>query len=533
MNGDGTLTSSGVIVARSDSMQSLSIGADNFVIAADGASNTVSTYRVDGGTGAITGVDNSEALTTLGIATPTAVEVIQAYGKSWVVVAGAESNSLSVMELAADGRLIPTDHVLDSLHTRFESVQDLSVVEVNGHVFVVAGGGDDGVTLFAMTPGGQLVHLDSFADTLQSGLQNVESFSVAQVGDELQILVASQQDAGLTQLTVDVADLGVVRSGLGTVNGTVGNDMLSGTILPTTLIGGAGDDILIAGSAATTMTGGSGADIFVMQYGAETTTITDFQAGIDRLDTFDYPLLRTPGQLTFTVTAQGARIEYFNETIYVNSASGGPLTSAQVFGAGFGGPDHIPVDFGDFGGLEPGSSDGVLGDVSINSETANPSLSDAEISFTPNGGATISARADSNGRFDLNLPSGTFEGEFDVIKTYSTASKDINALDALQVLRISVGLDPTWGPASPENLIAADFNRDGSVNALDALSILQVAVGQPTAVRPEWVFIDSDADLSGITRTDVSYDTGANVVAVDGVIASDMTSILLGNLEAP
>lgn len=168
----------------------------------------------------------------------------------------------------------------------------------------------------------------------------------------------------------------------------------------------------------------------------------------------------------------------------MNSASGGPLTSAQVFGAGFGGPDHIPVDFGDFGGLDPGSSDGVLGDVSINSETANPSLSDAEISFTPNGGATITVRADSNGRFDLNLPSGTFEGEFDVIKTYSTASKDINALDALQVLRISVGLDQTWGPASPENLIAADFNRDGSVNALDALSILQVAVGQPTAVPP-------------------------------------------------
>ncbi|WP_058277192.1 hypothetical protein [Ruegeria atlantica] len=84
-----------------------------------------------------------------------------------------------------------------------------------------------------------------------------------------------------------------------------------------------------------------------------------------------------------------------------------------------------------WGGLELGSSYGVLGDVSVNSETANSSLSDAEISFTPHGGATISARADSNGWFDLNLPSGTFEGEFDVLKTYSTASKDINALDAL------------------------------------------------------------------------------------------------------
>ncbi|WP_170429197.1 dockerin type I domain-containing protein [Ruegeria arenilitoris] len=533
VNGDGSLTSSGVVLAEADSMQGLRIGADNFVIATDGTRNTVATYRVDGSSGAITVVDNSEALSTLGIAVPTAVEVIQAYGRSWVVIAGAQSNSLSVMEMGSDGRLIPTDHVLDSLHTRFESVQDLSVVQVDGRVFVVAGGGDDGITLFTMTPSGQLVYLDSFADTLQSGLQNVETFSVAHVGDELQILVASQQDAGLTQLTVDVSDMGVVRSGFGTVNGTGGDDMLSGSILPTALVGGAGEDILIAGQAATTMTGGAGADIFVMQYKTEPVTITDFQAGVDRLDLFDYPLLRTPAQLTFTPTAQGARIEYLNETINVMSASGGSLSSTQVFGAGFGGPDHIPVDFGDFGGLDPGSSDGVQGAVSLNSETANASLTDAEIRFTPTGGATITARADSNGRFDLDLPSGSFEGEFDVIKSYSTASKDINALDALQVLRIAVGLDPTWGPASPENLIAADINRDGTVNALDALSILQLAVGQPTAAQPEWVFIDSNADLSGITRNNVSYDTGVDVTAVDGVITVDMTSILLGNLEGP
>ena len=533
VNEDGSLTSSGVILAQADSMQGLRVGSDNFVIATDGVRNTVATYRVDGSTGTIAVVDNSEALSTLGIAVPTAVEVIQAYGRSWVVIAGAESNSLSVMELGSDGRLIPTDHVLDSLHTRFESVQDLSVVEVDGRVLVVAGGGDDGITLFTMTPNGQLVYLDSIADTLQSGLQNVEAFSVAHVGDELQILVASQQDAGLTQLTVDVSEMGVVRSGFGSVNGTSGDDMLSGSILPTTLIGGAGEDILIAGQAATTMTGGAGADIFVMQYKTEPVTITDFQAGVDRLDLFDYPLVRTPAQLTFTPTAQGARIEYLNETIHVYSASGGSLSSAQVFGSGFGGPDHISVDFGDFGGLEPDSSDGVQGAVSINSETANASLTDAEIRFTPIGGATVTARADSDGRFDLDLPSGRFEGEFDVIKSYSTASKDINALDALQVLRIAVGLNPTWGPASPENLIAADINRDGTVNALDALSILQVAVGQPTAAQPEWVFIDANADLSGITRNNVSYDTGADVVALDGVITVDMTSILLGNLEAP
>ncbi|CAD0186885.1 Serralysin C precursor [Ruegeria sp. THAF57] len=520
-----------MVSAAVDSMQTVTIGANHVVVASDSISSSFTTFSVDDATGGLSAVDNSEVLATLGIAVPTKIDVVQAYNQSWVIVAGSESNSLSVMKLTSDGRLDPTDHVLDSRHTRFESVQDLSVVNVDGHVFVVAGGGDDGVSLFTLIPNGQLVYLDSFADTVESGLQNVEALSVAHVGDELQVLVSSQQDAGLTQLSVALPDLGVVRKGFGTVHGTAGADKLSGGILDTELLGGAGDDILIAGTGSTTMTGGSGADIFVMQFGSDPTTITDFQAGLDRLDMYDFPLLRTPGQLTFTATHQGARIGYLNEKVELISASGGGLTADQVFGAGFDGPDHIPVDFGDFGGLDPGSSDGVLGPVTINSETENPALAQAEIRFSLDGGGTVSVRTDEDGRFDLGLPPGVFSGELDIIKTYSTASSDINALDALQVLRMSVGLNPTWGAPAPENIIAADITRDGTVNALDALAILQTAVGQTSKHLPQWVFLDDDADLSGITRSNVDYETGVGVTIDGGGFATDMTSILLGNLE--
>ena len=62
--------------------------------------------------------------------------------------------------------------------------------------------------------------------------------------------------------------------------------------------------------------------------------------------------------------------------------------------------------------------------------------------------------------------------------------------------------------------------------------VLQVAVGLPTAHEPEWVYLDQNADLSSITPTNVDYQTGAAVTALDGMFNVDMTSILLGNIEA-
>ena len=530
INTDGGLTATATLSAQADAIQSIQVGASHFVIASGSAGRALQVFDVDSGAGTLSLTDHGAATQTLGINAPTALEVVQAYGHSWVLVAGSGSNSISVLELGADGGLRPADHVLDTLDTRFAAVQDMKVVEVNGRVFIVAGGGDDGITLFTMTPDGKLVYLDSFADTLASGLQNVQSIEVAHIGNDLQIFVASQQDAGLTQLTVPLETLGVVAEGYGTVSGTAQDDMLSAGVFNTSLLAGAGNDILIAGRSDTTMTGGSGADIFVARFGSGLTTITDFEAGTDRLDLFDYPMLRNPGQLTVTSTSQGARIEYLDEVVDVHSANGGPLTSAEIFGSGFGGPDHIPVDFSAISG--PPSSAGITGPITVDSQSANPALSDAEIRFTPDGNATIAIQADAQGQFDLGLPSGAFSGHLDIIKTYSHASGQITALDALQVLRISVGLDPTWGPAAPENFIAADITQDGKVNALDALAILQTAVGMATAHEPEWIFLDQNSDLSGVSAANVNYQTGVSVTALDGILSSDMTSILLGNLEA-
>ncbi|RLK07496.1 dockerin type I domain-containing protein [Ruegeria conchae] len=530
INVDGTLNVINSVAGSADELRALQVGSKHFVMAIDAASSSIQPYLVDQNSGVLSAVDGNTSIQSLGISAPNAIEVVQAYGKSWVVVAGSQSNSIGVMELGDDGQLRPTNHVLDTLHTRFESVQDLSVIEVEGRVFVLAGGGDDGVTLFTMTPDGQLIHMDSLADTLETGLQNVESLSIAHVGDELQVFATSQTDPGITHLSVSVADLGIVSQGFGSVTGTAQDDLLSGGILDSTLNGGAGGDILITGTSSTIMTGGAGADVFVIRQSSGPTVISDFQAGTDRLDLSHYPFLRTPAQLDFTSTATGARITYLEETIDLISDSNTPLTSTQMFGSGFGGPDHIPVDLG--AGPDNNSSEGLAGAFTLDASVRNPALRDAKIRFTPDGGSTLTAQANEYGEFDLEVPDGTFPGQLEIIKSYSTASSEITALDALQVLRMSVGLYPTWGSTAAENFIAADITRDGSVNALDALAILQVAVGQPTAHGAEWVFLDANENLSDISRNNVNYDTSVDVTIIDGALTLDMTAILLGNVEA-
>lgn len=535
---DGTLTLIGSQAGQAVALKTLETGGSTYVVAADPVSHNVVAYGIDTNSGTLSTPSTSGAEYGLGLADITAIEVVQAYGEAWVIVAASGSNSLSVMRLGIDGRLVPTDHLLDTLSTRFEKVQDLALVQVQDRVFVVAGGGDDGLSLFTLTPHGKLIYLDSFADTNQSGLQNVEAIAAAYVGTDLQIFASSQEEAGLTQMSVSLASLGYVVQGRGTVTGSGRDDMITGLTGDATLSGGAGNDILIAATGTTTMSGGTGADIFVMRDGSGTTTITDFEAGTDRLDLFDFPMLRNVGQLSIATTGQGAQITYQGNTIVITSASGTPLDAGTLFGGELSGPDHVPiVGIGGGGGGGGGTpaislgSPGVVGPVTVATGTVNAALSDAEVRFTPSGGSTVTAQADANGNFDLGL-SGSSTGTLDIVKSYSTASAEITALDALQVLRIAVGLDPTWGAASPLNLIAADITRDGTINALDALDVLRAAVGIEGTSAPEWLFLDANADLSGITPTSVNYNTGTTVTATDGSFSTEMHSLLLGNMEA-
>ena len=292
-----------------------SAGTDYLITAAQGpvtsawsAGETgVTSYQVTGA-GNLALRDDLGARDGDGLMVPTDMVVATVAGAQYIVLSTAQGSggALSVIAVGADGTLALIDHVGDTRDTRFAAAQAVDAIEVNGRSYVVTGGGDDGVSLFLLAPGGRLVHLDAFADTLQSGLDGVTDLALAQDGDHLHVLVSSQADAGLTQLVFDISGIGQTRSVSGVASGGGLDDVLAGLDTNDHITGGSGDDILIDGAGRDTLTGGPGRDVFVLVSDGTSDRITDFDAAQDEIDLSGWAAFKDPDALTITAISGGA-----------------------------------------------------------------------------------------------------------------------------------------------------------------------------------------------------------------------------------
>ncbi|MEX0281237.1 MAG: hypothetical protein AB3N13_08630, partial [Arenibacterium sp.] len=104
----------------------VTLGEGRFVLALDAGG--VRSYEILGNQGTLRLTDQLGVADGLGIAAPTALDTISAFGSTWVVLAAAGTHSLTVMRLGTDGVLSPSDHVIDTLATRFGGVTALKVV---------------------------------------------------------------------------------------------------------------------------------------------------------------------------------------------------------------------------------------------------------------------------------------------------------------------------------------------------------------------------------------------------------------------
>ncbi|MGY6535528.1 MAG: VCBS domain-containing protein [Pararhodobacter sp.] len=158
-------------------------------------------------------------------------------------------------------------------------------------------------------------------------------------------------------------------------------------------------------------------------------------------------------------------------------------------------------------------------------------LEGVRVTFSPDDGASLDTETGANGSFGFAGAAG-LSGHLGASRAYDPdADGRLSAADALDVLRLAVGVAPSFGPAAPEAMIAADINGDGQITAADALDVLRVAVGLEGAHAPRWVFIDADADLSQVDRGTVAYDIGIAVNGLDQDTEVGMKGILLGSMQ--
>ncbi len=281
----------------------VSSGGSQYLITAALEENGVTVWSVqpDGTLSDGTGYNASDGLW---VSAPTAIEAITHAGATYVIVAGGQSNSLSVLRMGAGGALSVVDHIVDGLQTRFAGVNALSIAEANGRIWVAAGGADDGVTLFTLLPNGSLEWMAQIADSTSMGLADVQSIEMQANGKVLDLYVSSATEGGVTHLQATIDGEQII--------GTAASDMLVGT---------EGDDVFFDNAGSDTLTGGAGADVFVFVADGNADTVTDFTLGEDRLDLTGWGLIRNTGQIAFSETPDGLILSYGEETLYLNTTA--------------------------------------------------------------------------------------------------------------------------------------------------------------------------------------------------------------------
>ncbi len=334
----------GAVVSGRDvsDLLTLTVGSQRMLVATLAARNEIDIYAM-GADGRLTLTTTFGILDGLWVDAPTAIAAAVVDGLTYLVVGAAGSNSLTVLRLDANGALTVVDHVIDTLDTRFDAVQAVATVTIAGRAFVLAGGADDGVNLFALMPDGRLVLAATVLDAPGLGMTNVTAITAQASGNGIDVFV-SGEGAGITRLRVDLGSLALPQTGTAAANVLTGGatgDQLFGGAGADSLNGAAGRDILSDGEGSDTLTGGADADIFVLAPDGATDWITDFQLGVDRIDLSEWGRVYDLSGLTWFARPNGFAISFGGEMLEVQTANNAALTAASFSAVDFFGLWHL------------------------------------------------------------------------------------------------------------------------------------------------------------------------------------------------
>ncbi len=311
------------------------VGGNDFVIVASQSEQGLSVLQVNS--------DSPRLRETIGadsgvpMMTPTTMTLVESNGKTYVIVGSAPttgtSGALTVFELDSNGSLTLTDHLQDTLDTRFGLIQTVDSFVSNGRTYVAAAGGDQGLSLFGVMDDGRLIHLESIEDRTEYGLGGATAVEFAEIDQSLYLFATATSEGGVSGFGIDQQNPGQTLYGQDsddTFTGGDGSDWLFGAGGNDTLSGGAGADILSDGAGVDTLTGDAGEDLFVLSNDNQEDRITDFNPTEDKIDLSGWAYLQSTDTLDITASEGGYRIRYRGETLYIAAAAGVTLDADSI-----------------------------------------------------------------------------------------------------------------------------------------------------------------------------------------------------------
>lgn len=178
---------------------------------------------------------------------------------------------------------------------------------------------------------------------------------------------------------------------------------------------------------------------------------------------------------------------------------------------------------------DPGSAHGLT--ISIHDRWGREADIGALTLHEEGAGEARVAQRSGHGGFEFHMAED-HSGTVGIADFTAGATHRPRVADALEALRIAVGIDPSWGPATPLDHIAADITGDGRVSTADALEILRIAVGLHSDHAPRWIFLDEEGVQSVMDGTHSGiFDNRFDISGSPDGADLSLTGILVGSLE--
>lgn len=283
-----------------------------------------------------------------------------------------------------------------------------------------------------------------------------------------------------------------------------GNDILRGIGGNNLLEGGTGDDTLEGGTGNDTLDGGAGDDSLIGGAGFDTAVFAGNRAEftiVEDAATGQTTVSDTRPNGTGTDTLQGIqRLRFDDSDIILDPTA--PLPSVTM---------KIAV-FDRAGQPLPGMADGDA----------------ASVVFRPQDGTPQPGQRAADGSFEFTVPEDAV-GTIEILRSYQPETDPAPAIaDVLALFRLVVGAPGVT--ASPQNIIAGDFNQDGATSVSDVIALFRFVAGVPNAKGPEFLFYDAETDFSGVSMSQVPPPPAITVSPATEDFGIAVTTILTGNI---